>query len=334
MTRPVDDNSASSGAPSEDAAGSGAASNDAAGPGTQAAGPDAHAAGADAEARTAAVAARLGMLIRTERRAHDLSLARLADAAGVSTTRAQSIEAGSPATLGTYVRLVLALDRRLVVDITDLASADAMAPADGRPVSDGQRAVSMDRDIVHAAMGEFEASKLMAFGLRLGIDVPWQHYRFGGRADVIAWDVRRRAMLLIENKGQLPDVQDALGRFNERQAYLGAALWQRLGLAGPPLVETHVLVGLWSAEVIDVVRRHPATFRATFPSPAQPFLAWWSADIPEPGITSTFLLLDPFAGGRAARFVDLREVLGGARPRLPGYAAAADLVRRGRSGTP
>lgn len=292
--------------------------------------PDSQDAPLDVDPDIEAVATRLGALIRTERRGQDLTLATLAEMAGVSTSSTHAVEGGRRATLGMYVRLVRALDKRLVIDLGDLRGTDPVIPAEGLSAIVGRPQSATGRDIVHAAMGELEAARLLAHGRPLGIDVPWQHYRFGGRADVVTWDIERRALLQFENKSQLPDVQDALGRFNETQAYLGGALWERLGMAGPPLVETHVMVALWSAEVIDVVRRNPATFRATFPASPDPFLTWWSRGVPGRGRTTAFVLLDPFATGRERVFADLREVLAGVQPRLAGYAAAADLVRRGR----
>jgi transcriptional regulator with XRE-family HTH domain len=281
----------------------------------------------DVNALTDAAESRLGVLIRTDRRRRDLTLSELGRLAGVSTTSVHAVESGRRATLGMYIRLAAALGRRLEFDLDDPSTPGEAAVQ----ATDERDRPRPGRDIVHAAMGEIEVARLLAHGRAPGIDVPWQHYRFGGRADVLACDSSRRALAYIENKGELSDVQEALGRFNEAQGYLGVALWERLGMVGPPLVETHVMVALWSADVIDVVRRHPATFLSAFPDPPDAFLAWWSGGVPPRGRTAAFVLLDPFAAGRARRFAGLSEVLAGIQPRVAGYAAAAELVRRDRA---
>lgn len=278
-------------------------------------------------------AARLGVLIRTERRRQDLTLAALGTAAGVSTTTVHAVEAGQQASLRTYARLATGLQRSLGFALLDHDADDRGASRAvvqvGRDGSFDER-LAGGRDIVHAAMGELEAAHLLARGFKVAVDLPWQHYRFGGRADIVAWDVRRRALLHIENKTQLPDVQDAIGRFAEKRAFLGCATWEGCGFAGPPLVETHVMVALWSSEVIDVVRRSPAMFRATFPAPPDAFDTWWTGEVPAT-TTAAFVVLDPFATGRTTRFASLRDVLADTRHRLAGYADAADLVRQDRS---
>ena len=181
-------------------------------------------------------------------------------------------------------------------------------------------------------MGELEARILAAHGYKVSLDEPWQHYHFAGRADVIGWDDSRRAMLHVENKSQLPDVQDGLGRFHGTQRYLSTALGARLVPGGRPASETHVLAVLWSSEVLRVIRRQPATFRATFPDPIEAFRRWCEGDPPGTGFHSTIVLIDPFATDRQRLMVGLDEALDGVRPRVAGYAEAAARLRRGLRG--
>jgi hypothetical protein len=187
-----------------------------------------------------------------------------------------------------------------------------------------------DADIVHAAMAEVELSLIARHGYEQHVDVPWQHYQFAGRADVVVWDPERSALLHVENKTQLPDVQDAIGRFNGTRTYLWRSM--RDDLAGPlrPRSETHVFVALWSSEVLRVVRRHAATFRATWPDPPELVDAWLRGDPPSSGRAAAFVLMDPFATGRQRRWVGLEAALGEVRPRVAGYAAAATRLRTGR----
>lgn len=276
------------------------------------------------------VASLLGTTIREERRRRGMTLSDVAQRAQVAVASVHRVEAGAHGSLEMYVRLADALDKVLDVDLVrKAAGTDTSSEAD-EPATAGLFVRTDGTDIVHAAMGEQEATVIGAHGVRVGVDEPWQHYRFSGRADVIGWHVRQRALLHIENKTRIPDVQDAIGRFNSTRTYLAGAVWERLAMDGPPLVETHVLVALWSSEMVDVLRRHPGTFSAAFPSSPDAFHEWWSGGVPRRGVTTSLVLLDPFAAGADPRFASLEEALRGLRARVSGYAAAAEQVRRGR----
>lgn len=268
-------------------------------------------------ARVNKISVEVGAAIRDARRRRGWGMRALASKAAVSTGMVQRVEAGEHASLTLYARLAQALAMELNVEV-----ADARRPTTLR----------QDADLVHAAMGETAAARLMALGFPVGIDEPWQHYHFAGRADVVSWDVERRALLHIEDKTQLPDVQDAVGRFKSTQAYLGRALWERLGLPGRPRSETHVMALLWSTEVLRVMRRQPSTFRATWPDPMAAFDDWLRGEPPSSGMHTTLVLLDPFASGRQRRMVGIDEALGDVRARIAGYAEAADRLRRSRPG--
>ena len=177
-------------------------------------------------------------------------------------------------------------------------------------------------DPVHSAMGEFEAEHLRSLNYSVGIDEPYQHFQFAGRADFVAWDMASRALLHIENRTRFPDLQEVAGSFNAKRAYLAAALGERLGIRAWAS-QTHVMAGLWSAEVLHSVRMRPATFRALRPDTQDAFMAWWSGDAPKTGIRTLFVALDPLASSRQRPFVGLDEALVRARPRHRGYADAA-----------
>jgi hypothetical protein len=143
-------------------------------------------------------------------------------------------------------------------------------------------------------MGELEARQLNSHGFAIAIDEPYQHFQFAGRADLLAWDLEARALLHVENKSDLPDLQDLAGSYNAKRAYLPAAIAQRLNM-GPRgwASVTHVLAVLWSSAVLHVLRLRPATFTAICPSPVDPFEAWWAGDPPAEGVTSSLVILDP-----------------------------------------
>lgn len=253
----------------------------------------------------------LGTQVRDARRARKWSVAELARRAELSTDMVYRVEAGSGGSVQTCARLAVALGRHVELSLIDPRRREVSQP-------------SLSADVVHSAMGELEAAHLRRLGYRVGIDEPYQHYQFAGRADLVAWDPDSRALLHIENRTRFPDLQEAAGSFNAKRAYLGAALAVRLGI-GRWASETHVIAGLWSAEMLHVVRLRTATLRAICPDPATAFEAWWSGDPAPRGTTSTLILLDPAASGRQRAFIDLGDALT-ARPRHRGYAEAASIL--------
>lgn len=256
---------------------------------------------------------------RIERR---WTLRDVADRAGVAVGSAQAADAGHPVSLQTYARLATALGQRPVLSF------------ESRPT---RATVGRSRaavDLVHAAMGEVEARQLALHGHALALDEPYQHFQFAGRADLVAWNLDARALLHIENKSQLPDIQDLAGSYNAKRAYLAPVMAERLGIsrAGWRTV-THALVVLWSSEVLHVLRLREATFAALCPSPLEPFAAWWNGDPPMSGVTSSLVLLDPVPdlAPRRLRFVGSDRV-STVQPRYRDYADAAEaLGERGRT---
>jgi transcriptional regulator with XRE-family HTH domain len=256
----------------------------------------------------------LGGRIREDRRRARWTIRRLATEAGVSPSLVQWVEAGHVASLETYVRLGRALGRRFEVDLVD--------PRRTR----GRR----DEDPVHAAMGEVLATRLRAHNVPLSLDEPYQHYQFAGRADLVAWDLGRASLLHVENRTRLPNFQEAAGAYNAKRRWLAPALADRLGIREFRSV-SHVLVALWSAEMLHVVRLRAPSLSAICPDGTDSFERWLAGDPPTAGVTSAVVLFDPIAKGRSDRrqFVDLETALRPAtRPRYRGYADAADELRR------
>jgi DNA-binding XRE family transcriptional regulator len=267
--------------------------------------------GAGAELRRASVD--FGAAVRQARAAKGWSVAELARRAGLSRDLVYRIEAGQPASSDAYARVAVALGRRLGMELVD----PRRRRGTGR---------DLERDLVHSAMGEFEARHLRGLGLTVGIDEPYQHFQFAGRADVVAWDTERRALLHIENRTRFPDFQEMAGAFNAKRAYLGQALAERVGI-GSWRSETHVIAALWSSEVLHALRLRTESFRSVCPDATTPFDRWWSGNLPAGGRTSTLVVLDPLASGRARPYVGIEAALT-VRPRYRGYADLAALIDR------
>jgi transcriptional regulator with XRE-family HTH domain len=262
-----------------------------------------------------------GSELRAGRLARRWTLRELADRAGVAVASAQAAESGRPVSLETYARLAIALGRRPELSF----EARATSGSDDRFRS--------GRDLVHAAMGEAEAGQLMLHGYSVALDEPYQHFQFAGRADLLAWDLDARALLHIENKSRLSDLQDLAGSYNAKRAYLASVMADRLGLGAEGWrTVTHALVVLWSSEVLHVLRLRRATFAALCPSPVEPFGRWWSGEPLVNAVTSSLVIFDPAPdlSSRRVRLVGADRIATvGARYR--GYAdAAAALEGRGR----
>jgi transcriptional regulator with XRE-family HTH domain len=260
-----------------------------------------------------------GAQLRDARRRRGWSLRDLAARAGMSASAIQAIEAGRPGTPESYARLGAALGLR--PSLTFPAGHDRVS----RPT------LGRSEDFVHGAMGEALARVLARPGRGIGLDEPYQHYQFAGRADVAAWDIADRALLHVENRTRFANLQEAAGAYNAKRQYLARALADRLrvGPRGWRSV-THVLACLWSSEVLHVLRLRGATFAALAPDPSDGFAAWLAGESPPDGVTSCLVLLDPAVpfGSRKRGYVPLADA-GRVRPRYRGYADAAEALRRG-----
>jgi transcriptional regulator with XRE-family HTH domain len=237
-------------------------------------------------------------------------LADVATRAGLSISEVHRVEAAKGVSLEAYVRIAMALGLEPNFTL-------------GRHPANSIR----DSDPVHAALGEVEAGRLRAFGRDVRLDEPYQHYQFAGRADLIAIDVPTRALLHIENRTRFPDIQSFAGSWNAKRAYLANQLKERLGIARWAAVD-HVVVALWSSEVLHVFRLREQTFRSLCPDPPEGFTSWWSGGIPAGGERSSLVVLDPLPGMRRSR----RDWIGldaarKADPRFRGYADALDRLR-------
>jgi transcriptional regulator with XRE-family HTH domain len=259
------------------------------------------------------LASDLGREVRQERLRRRWSLNELANRAQLSLAAAHRIEMGEAALLDTYARLAVALG------IEPAFSLHTERPARSAP----------DADPVHAAMGEAEAAHLSALGFEVLLDEPYQHYQFAGRADLVAVDRAKRALLHLENRTRFPDIQAAIGSYNAKRAYLAPQLANRLDIRAGFRQVTHVIVALWSAEVLHLLRLREATFDSVCPDPAEEFGAWWQGTTREQeGQKSTLILFDPIAGQRATRrrwvgLEDLRTI----DPRYRGYSDAVAKLR-------
>ncbi|HUG49048.1 MAG TPA: helix-turn-helix transcriptional regulator [Candidatus Limnocylindria bacterium] len=254
----------------------------------------------------------LGGQVRDRRLERRWTLRDVAVRAQVSVSAVHGVEVGRCATLETYLRVAAALGLTLEVALED-RSRRAAAPR-------------RDADAVHAAMGELEAARLSSWGFAVGMDEPYQHYQFAGRADLVAWDLDIRALLHLENRTRFPDLQATAGAWNTKRSYLADELAARLRLGRGWASVTHVMVALWTSEVLRSLRLRQATFRALCPDLPTVFAGWWAGTPPATGTSATLIVLDPCAAGRQRRFIGLDDALH-AEPRHRDYAEVAACLR-------
>jgi transcriptional regulator with XRE-family HTH domain len=251
----------------------------------------------------------VGATIRTARQTRGWSIAELAARAGVSRWLVYVAERGEAVSVDALARMGHALGLRLEVDLVD--------PRRRQPAT---RQV----DIVHSAMGEFEAGHFRQMGVSVALDEPYQHYQFAGRADFVAWNVQDRALLHIENRTRFPDFQEMAGAFNAKRAYLGRVLADRLGV-NVWRSETHLIAALWSAEVLHALRLRSESFRALCPDSPDGIGSWWNGRPVASGKRTELVVIDPLARGRQREWIGLGEALT-TRPRHRGYADVARLL--------
>ncbi|HEY5519583.1 MAG TPA: helix-turn-helix transcriptional regulator [Candidatus Limnocylindrales bacterium] len=255
-----------------------------------------------------------GLQVREARHARRWSVKDLAIRSGLSVAFVYLIEGGRSGSAEAAARIAASLGRRAELQLVDPRRRE------GRP--------SLSADPVHSAMGELEAARLAGLGFGVGIDEPYQHYQFAGRADLVAWDVDARALLHIENRTRFPDFQEMAGAFNAKREYLADSLAARAGVT-TWRSQTHVIAALWSSEVLHALRLRKASFRALCPDPGRVFQVWWEGNPPKVGASSTLIVLDPTAEGRQRTWIALDDAMG-ARPRHRGYSdAAATLETNG-----
>ncbi len=267
---------------------------------------------------TSRLASEVGQELRSERLRRRWTLEEVGRRAGLSASMVQRIESGGLASVDAYVRIGLALGLTPRLTMQNVR--------DDRP----QR----DADPVHATLGEIEATQLRAAGFEVMLDEPYQHFQFAGRADVVAFERGAHALLHIENRTRFPDIQGFIGSYNAKRAYLAADLARRLCVAGGFRSTTHVVVALWSSEVLRAIRMRESTFRSVCPDPAEVFSSWWDGSAPRDGqVTSSLVVFDPLPGQRRSRrrWVGL-ESIRSIEPRYRGYTDALDALRSRRMG--
>ncbi len=250
---------------------------------------------------------RLGSAIRAARNERGATIQAVADAAGLSRSAVAWLESGRPGALSTYLRIADVLGLRLTWNLDALGAA------------------METEDAVHAVMAEVQARRFGVDQRQVLIDEPYQRFRFGGRADLVVVDRSRRALEHSENKTRIVNVGELSGSYNAKCLWLAGHVAERCGVRRFTS-ESHVLVLLWSEEVLAVARSLPSTLVALGPQGTRPFEAWWSGS-PLAGAHRGLVVFDPIDRGTSQpQWASLEQALG-ARARYQGYADAYQELR-------
>jgi transcriptional regulator with XRE-family HTH domain len=131
----------------------------------------------------------------------------------------------------------------------------------------------IDRD--HARIVESVVAELIRLGWDAYPEFTFNVYGERGSVDVLAWHPARRALLLVEVKTRLTDLQQLLMSMSRKVRLVpGVAAeergWQRLALG-------HIIVLPASRANRSTTARHAATFAATFPAQTAAVRAWLRA---------------------------------------------------------
>jgi transcriptional regulator with XRE-family HTH domain len=249
---------------------------------------------------------RIGAVVRTLRRRRGWRQADLASRAGVSQASVSKLERGQiqHLRLETIRRICRALDMSI-----------SLEPR--------WRGSDLDRllDAEHAMLVEECVRRLRAEGWEPLVEYSFNHFGDRGSVDVVAWHAARRALLIVEVKSRIVDLQALTGSIDRKVRVVPALLARdRLWRAA------HLGVVLVIAETTanrQQVRRHPATFGAAFPAGTIEVRRWLRS--PDGSLRGTWFLRP------SSQRTDMRRPGGPRRVRVPRASSTDARPSVGRS---
>jgi transcriptional regulator with XRE-family HTH domain len=133
------------------------------------------------------------------------------------------------------------------------------------PFEPRRRGPAMERlrDEGHAAAVEAVAAELVEHGWVPHVEVGFSRYGERGSVDLIGWRATHAALLIIEVKTSLVDLQSTLAAIDRKRRIVPGELARERGWH--PAATGVALVVVDSSTARDVVARHRSTFDATFP---------------------------------------------------------------------
>jgi len=252
---------------------------------------------------------KVGEVVRTVRRRRGLRQRDVAAATGVSQWSVSAVERGrlEQLTLGTIRRVCSALEI-------------------GTPLAPRWRGVELPRllDARHAALVEEVVARLSALGWVTVLEYTFQHFGERGSVDVLAWRPDARALLVVEVKTDLDDLQAMLSAIDRK-----ARLVPRLVAAernwvasagGAILVMPEGSTSRWQ------VSRHPAVFAAAFPARNNEIRRWIEAPTAAGPLRGVWFLQ---SRARATGMEEVSKSGGSRRVRVPRNRAVTGTAPAG-----
>ncbi len=213
----------------------------------------------------------MGLGLRAIRSRRGLRQADVARAAGVSQEFVSKLE------LGRLERVGLGSARR-VASVLD-ASLDVQLR---------WRGGDLDRllDEQHARVVGLAVATLRRSGWEMLVE--WSFARYGerGSVDVVGWHAHHRALLVVEAKSRLVDLQDLLATLDRKVRLARLLLAEERGWRARQV--GHVVVVPRTTHTRTLLARHAAIFEAALPDRNDAFRAWLAA--PESLLSALWLV--------------------------------------------
>lgn len=200
---------------------------------------------------------RVGALARAVRHRLGWRQADVAVRAGVSQRLVSKLETGQldHMTVESVRRITAALEIR-----TPFAAR--WRGGDGIRLLDADHAALLDRTVAILRAADWESV----------IEYTFNHFGERGSVDVIGWQARERALLLVEVKSRLVDSQDTIATLGRKARVVPALIAQERGWAASRIGVALVVEDLTANRT--VVSRHMATFGAAFPARGRAVRSW------------------------------------------------------------
>jgi len=156
---------------------------------------------------------------------------------------------------------------RGLADGLSVCALRAISRALGMPsiVSLGWRSPELDRlrDRLHASMVEQVATVLRTLGWELAPEHSFNQYGERGSADIVAWRGSSEALLVVETKTRLFDLQGTLATLDRKRRVVPDSVARELGWKARLLGMVLVMPEMSTHR--HVIERHAATFGAALP---------------------------------------------------------------------
>ncbi len=200
---------------------------------------------------------RVGEVIRLVRREKGWRQLDVAIAAGVSQSCVSDMELGYVDALGLPTMRAIAevLEIKMSIELRWRGS---------------ELSRLLDRD--HAAIVESLVRILGSTGWEILVEWSFNHYGERGSVDVVAWHPARRALLIVEVKSRIVDVQELLGTFGRKIRIVPGLLAAERGWR--PVALGRVIVVRDTTAARGLVGRHEATFSTAFPQRGADVRRW------------------------------------------------------------